>query len=754
MSRAARTVGFAFGLLPLAFCLAFGTVAAAQTGATVSGKVTQGENQEPLSGALVVIDELRRETRAAEDGSYRFENVPPGSYHVGVRAEGYTTRRAEVTVGTTPVTLNMAVDFDLHYEEVLSVSPNARPQFESYQATTVLAGQELTQQLEATIGGTLAESPGIAVRAFGAASSRPVIRGLDGDRVSVLEDGQRMGDLSSQSGDHGVPVNPAAAKRIEVVRGPATLLHGASAIGGLVNVITDQIPAERQQGASGDFTLDFGSNGGAGGGAGDLHVGNGKFAFHFGGAANRSGDYDTPEGTVDNSQSRMVLGQVGGSWTGEHSYVGASYGYDDMEYGIPIVEEGIIRLAPTRHSVSARAGAREMGGWLQSYRATFGVRDYQHTEFEGDEVGTIFRNNTVEGELLLSHKKVGALVGSVGGWFLNRAFEAEGEEALSPPVDQTGAAAFFYEEVAWPHATLQFGGRVDGTSYTPEGGLPARDFTEWSASTGLLIRPAAANDNFVIAASVARASRAPSLEELYFFGPHIGNYAFEIGNPNLGAEKALGLDLALRARGDRFEAEVSFFRNDINDFIFRNPIGEGEFEEREGEFDDRFGVGHEEGDGGHGHGDDLPFVEYVARDAVLTGVEMHGDLKITETVIAEFTFDMVRGKQSDSGDPLPRIPPQRGLFGLRYQKNAFQAGGAVTVAAAQDRVFGEETPTGGYTTLKLFGSYSVTQGRVLHTFTARLDNATDETFRNHLNYLKDELAEMGRSFKVVYTAGF
>lgn len=754
MLQSARAVGFAFCLLPLAFGLAFGTMASAQTGTTVSGKVTQGENQEPLSGALVVIDELRRETRAAGDGGYRFENVPPGKYHVGVRAEGYTTRRAEVTVGSTPVTLDMAVDFDLHYEEVLSVSPNARPQFESYQATTVLAGQELTQQLEATIGGTLAESPGIAVRAFGAASSRPVIRGLDGDRVSVLEDGQRMGDLSSQSGDHGVPVNPAAAKRIEVVRGPATLMHGASAIGGLVNVITDQIPTEHQQGASGDFTLDFGSNGGAGGGAGDLHVGNGTFAFHFGGAANRSGDYDTPEGTVDNSQSRMVLGQVGGSWTGEHSYVGASYGYDDMEYGIPIVEEGLIRLAPTRHSVSARAGAREMGGWLQSYRATFGVRDYQHTEFEGDEVGTIFRNNTVEGELLLSHKKVGALVGSVGGWFLNRAFEAEGEEALSPPVDQAGVAAFLYEEVAWPHATLQFGGRLDRTSYTPEGGLPARDFTEWSASTGLLIRPAAANDNFVIAASVARASRAPSLEELYFFGPHIGNFAFEIGNPNLGAEKALGLDLALRARGDRFEAEVSFFRNDINDFIFRNPIGEEEFEEREGEFDDRFGVDHEGGDGGHGHGDDLPFVEYVARDAVLTGVEVHGDLKITGTVIAEFTFDMVRGKQAESGDPLPRIPPQRGLFGLRYQKNAFQAGGAVTVAAAQDRVFGEETPTEGYTTLKLFGSYSVTQGRVLHTFTARLDNATNETFRNHLNYLKGELAEMGRSFKVVYTAGF
>ena len=222
-----------------AFCLLPSALVEAQTGTTLSGRVTQAENSLPLSGALVVIDELRREARTDEDGRYSFDNVPPGNYHVGVRAEGYTTRRTETTVATSPATLNMAVEFDLHFAEVVSVSPNARPQFESYQPTSVLSGQDLAKQLDATIGGTLSEAPGVAMRSFGAATARPVIRGLDGDRVVVLEDGQRMGDLSSQSGDHGVPVNPAAAKKIEVVRGPATLLYGANAIGGLVNVITD-----------------------------------------------------------------------------------------------------------------------------------------------------------------------------------------------------------------------------------------------------------------------------------------------------------------------------------------------------------------------------------------------------------------------------------------------------------------------------------------------------------------------------------
>src|SRR5688572_18288715 len=360
----------------------------AQTGTTLSGVITQAEINQPLSGALVVIDELRQEVRAGDDGSYRFENVPPGQYHVGVRAEGYSTRRTEVVVGTTPVTLNIAIDFDLHFAEVLSVSPNARPQFESYQPTTVLDGQELTKNLEATIGATLADTPGIALREFGAASARPIIRGLDGDRVSVLEDGQRMGDLSSQSGDHSVPTNPAAARRIEVIRGPATLLYGANAIGGLVNVITDSIPSTRAERATGNFTFNFGSNGGAAGGAGDIHVGKGSFALHFGGAGNRSGNYDTPEGEVDNSQSRTAMGQIGASWVGEKTYAGASYGYDDSDYGIPIVEEGLIHLTPRRHSFSVRTGRQNLDGWLQSYRATLGVRKYQHSELEGSEIGT------------------------------------------------------------------------------------------------------------------------------------------------------------------------------------------------------------------------------------------------------------------------------------------------------------------------------------------------------------------------------
>ena len=286
--------------------------------------------------------------------------------------------------------------------------------------------------------------------------------------------------------------------------------------------------------------------------------------------------------------------------------------------------------------------------WLvAAYRATLAVQRCT-LELTGTEVSTTWHNDGRRGAV--THRRAGRLVGSFGGWFLGRAFEALGEEALSPPVDQTGLAAFIYEEVESPHATLQFGGRFDHASYRPEQGLTARDFNEGSGSIGLLLKPKAANDNVVVALNVAHASRYPALEELYYHGAHPGNLAFEVGDENLDAEHALGFDVSLRGRGNRFEGEVTFFHNDIKNYIFRQPTGEVE--------------------------EEFPVLENVAADSSLMGFEAHADIKITSVVIAEVTGDMVRGELKSSGDPLPRIPPARGVFGLRYQKNALQVGGS------------------------------------------------------------------------------
>jgi iron complex outermembrane receptor protein len=715
----------------------------------VTGQVRHARTLKPMPEVAITIEGTSLVTVTDGNGRFTIPAVPAGIQHIVIAHPGFVPLRPEITVTATapPAPLDVLLAPGVHYTEVVSVSPDARDAFESYQPTAVLAGHELAHFLQGTLGATLEAQSGVAERSFGPGPSRPLIRGLDGDRVLILEDGQRVGDLSSQSGDHGVTVNPAAASRIEVVRGPATLLYGASAIGGLVNVISETIPTRKVEGAHGAVTIDAGTAAKEFGTAADVSVGNGRWALTAGGSGRRSGDVASPEGEIANSQSRGGFGNVGVSWTSDKGFFGASYGYDDTKYGLPFVEEGQVELTPRRHMLGVKAAANGLGGAIDGFRFSFASRRYAHEEIVGGEIGTSFENDTDELDAHVRHGTVGRLSGTVGGWFLDRRFSAVGEEALSPPVKERGYAGFVYEELKWPHATVQFGARVNHASFEPEGGLPARDFTDVSGSVGLLLFPAAPNDGVTLAFSLARAARNPALEELYFFGPHPGNFAFEIGNPDLESESALGFDASLRWRAARASGEITYFRNSIDKYIFRNPISEEEFDERFGHEEE------EEEEGEHEHGE-FPFIEFVAADSLLQGIETHADFELGAGVALELGLDYVRGELRDSDDPLPRIPPLRFRGGLHYARNAFSAGLQVVSAAKQDRVFGEETPTDGYNLLKLSASYSFGSERLAHTITARLDNATDELYRNHLSLIKDFVPEMGRNFKLIYSMKF
>jgi iron complex outermembrane recepter protein len=733
-------------LVPAVLILAWAAEGAAQ-GITVTGRVVHSITLKPVPGALVVVEKTDIETKSDGNGRFTLTNVPEGEHHLVIVAPGMMPRHHELSAGTTPLDLGeVSINPELHFREVVSVSPDVRDQFHSYQPTTVLAGQDLALQLQGTVGATLSLEPGLAERSFGPGPSRPVIRGLDGDRVLILEDGLRTGDLSSQSGDHGVVVNPAAATRIEVIRGPATLLYGANAIGGLVNIISDTIPTRPVDGTSGGATFDFGTGADEGAGAFDVLTGNGRWALHAGGSGRRSGDVRTPEGRIDNSQSRMGMGSVGAAWTSERGYFGGSYGYDDLKYGVPVIEDGEISLTPRRHLFGLRAGAEELGGAFDSFRVTFGHRQYRHDELHGDEVETEFTNNTTDLNVLGRHRAFGRLTGSVGLSVFDRHFDSVGEEALAPAIDERSVALFAYEELTWLHFTLQFGARINHVSFDPTGGLPARSFTDGSGSIGMLFRPAAADHGITLAVNLARAARNPALEELYFFGVHHGNFAFEIGNPDLRSERALGFDAALRWRQPRFSGEITFFRNSIDNYIFRQPISEAEFERRFGDDD------HDDhGDDDH---DEFPFIEFVGADSLLQGIEAHADFQIAPRLFGEVGFDVVRGRLRGSGEALPRIPPTRLRTSLRYQADAFQAGGEWIAAARQDRVFDEEHPTEGYHLFRLFGAYSFAGGGAVHTLTARLDNVTNTLYRNHLSLIKDFVPEMGRNARLIYSVRF
>lgn len=713
--------------------------------AEVTGLIRRSGTLKPVPGATILVEGLSAQATSDSEGRFAIRGVPPGIQHLVIVAPGLMPLRTEVTIGATaPAPLDVVLEQEVHYTEVVSVSPTARDQFESYQPTSVLAGQEFTKELEATLGATLQRQPGVAERSFGPGPSRPVIRGLDGDRVLILEDGQRVGDLSSQSGDHGVTTNPASASRIEVVRGPATLLYGANAIGGLVNVINETIPTSPVTGTHGGFVADLGSAAAAAGTAVDLRWGNGTWAMHAGGSGRRNGDVDTPEGTIDNTQSRGGFGNVGAAWTRDRGFFGASYGYDNTRYGLPFVEDGQVELTPRRQTFAAKAGASELTGAIAGFRANFASRRYKHEELVAGEVGTRFLNDTDDFDVLVRHKKVGALSGTIGVALLNRRFSALGDEALSPPVRERGAAAFFYEELTWPHVTFQFGARVNRASFDPDDDLPSRDFTDISGSVGLLLRPDAAEDRFTVAVSLARAARNPALEELYFFGPHPGNFAFEVGNADLASERALGFDVALRWRTRRLNGEIGYFRNSIDDYIFRNPISAAEFDAK---YAGRLGEAGEDPA-------DFPFIEFIGADSLLQGIEGHADIDVGRGLGVEVGIDYVRGELRGFNQPLPRIPPFRLRTGLTYQRNAFQAGGEIITTAKQQRVFGAEAPTAGYANLRLFAAHSFGTGTVVNTITARLDNVTNELYRNHLSLIKDFVPEMGRNLKVLYSLKF
>jgi iron complex outermembrane recepter protein len=424
---------------------------------------------------------------------------------------------------------------------------------------------------------------------------------------------------------------------------------------------------------------------------------------------------------------------MGLAYTGANGYFGGSYAYDRTHYGIPFVEAGENTLNPRRQVFTVRGEKRNLAGLFDGIRGSFGIRRYRHDEKDGEEIATAFENNTSELELLAHHKTLGRMKGSLGGSVLTRSFSAAGEEALSAPVDQKGFSAYLYEEVAAsPHVQVQFGGRVEHASFDPAEDQP-RDFTTFSGSAGLLLLP---TDSVTVAFSFARAARNPALEELYFHGPHAGNNAFENGNPDLDSEHALGFDASVRWRGAHASGEVTYFVNRIDNFIFRELSG--------------------------GVEDDLLETFFVQGDARLQGLESHLDLRVAPAIWVEGGLDYVRGDLTGLDKPLPRVPPLRGRAGLRFQKDAFQAGADATFTAKQDRIYTlstadgvvGETPTAGYNLLKLYASYSFASGRTTNTITARLDNATDKVYFNHLNYLKDLAPEMGANFRMVYSVRF
>ncbi|MBI1787893.1 MAG: TonB-dependent receptor [Acidobacteria bacterium] len=705
----------------------------AQNTGTLRGQVTLEATGSPLHHATITVGRLARRVETKDDGTYEITGLPPGAYTVTAHMHALSdaSQTAQIAAGGTAT-----ADFTLRLaavKEAITVTASGSEQttFDSFQTVTSLESLDLTSKSETSLGEVLNNQPGIAKRSFGPGSSRPVIRGFDGDRVLVMQDGVPTGALSSQSGDHGESIDPSSLDRLEVVKGPATLLYGSNALGGVVNAVTGhhQIHEHPHPGLRGYLTALGGSANGHGGGSAGFEYGVGNWLLWGGGGGQRTGDYQTPIGTIDNSGTRIANTSVGFGRYDERRFADFGYGYEEGRYGVPFAGqiEGSgerISLATRRHNLRVNGGLSKLGKPVDSFRLSLNYSDWRHREIEGEETGTVFDNKQISYRGVFQQAPLGRLSGSFGLSGLHRDYKATGVETLAPPVNQNGMAGFALEELTLERFRLQFGGRVENNRYDPAVGR-GRSFTGFSGAAGIHI-PLWKGGALV--ANYTHSYRAPALEELYNHGPHAGNLTFEIGDPGLQRERSNGLDLALRHQSKRLRGEVNYFLYRIGDFVYLAPTG-------------RFAQG-------------LIEARYAQADSRFTGTEMGLDIGLHQNLWLNLGLDYVNAQLRAGGIPLPRIPPLRGRAGLEFRRAGFSLKPELVIANAQTRLFSTETRTASYLLANLGASYTLAQKHFLHVFSANLFNAGDRLYRNHLSFIKNLAPEIGRGVRFTYTVRF
>lgn len=591
---------------------------------------------------------------------------------------------------------------------------------------SVLSGAALDDVKAATLGETVAREPGVQTTYFGPGVGRPVIRGLDGPRVGVLSNGAGSGDVSTVSQDHAVSIEPFLADQIEILKGPATLLYGSGAIGGVVNVVDGRIPDKRpDRPFSGRVELRGNDASNERTGMARVDMSAGDFVLHADGTYRDTDDYDGPDGKIANSFLTTKSGSFGASWVGDRGFLGLAVSRFLDHYGNPAEpgnpaegEAGVtLKLAQTRYDL--KGGINLDAGALEAVRFNLSHTDYSHTEFEGDEIGTVFLSQANEGRVELVQGDIAGWRGAFGLQFLRRDFRAIGEEAFVPPTLTRGLGLFAMEQREWDRFKLDLGARVDRQSSDPADG-PKREFSPTSFSAGLAFKLA---EGWHLNLNLDRAQRAPAEEELFANGPHVATESFEIGLPGARKETSNQIELGLHYHSDFVDAKISGYSNRFNDYIYLADTGEIE--------------------------DELPVRQWSQADARFHGFEGEAIFKLSEGAAGHYDLrlwgDTVRGKIDDGGN-LPRIAPGRVGVDLNWSADAWRASLGAARYLKQDRTAAFETPTDGFTLVNAHLSYTLDASDTTSwEFFVDGSNLTNQTARLATSYIKDKAPLPGRA---------
>jgi iron complex outermembrane receptor protein len=630
-------------------------------------------------------------------------------------------------------------------------SPLDSPVSDLAQPVAVLDSDGLRRRRATSLGDTLAQELGVHSTAFGPGAGRPIIRGMDGARVRVLENGTGTLDVSSLSPDHQVTSETLRARRIEILRGPATLLYGSGAAGGVVNVLSERIPRIPQVGFSGDAELRAASGTGERTLSANLGGGAGRVAWRVDGFSRNADDYRIPaRARQDDAQSatgRLPDSKIDSEGAGAGVALVSGQGHLGLGgeslrsvYGIPSGEGARIDLRQHRQELSGELTDPLPGFGRARARAAF--NDYRHAEIAADgKTGTRFTNRAQEGRMELQHRPLAGWHGALGVQLQGRRFAALGEEAVVPPTRARALGIFIVEQKAFGDVLASGGLRWERETMRPDVDAPARTFTPGTVALGMVWRW---RDDLRLSANLTRAERAPAIEELYSNGPHAATATFDIGDPALGKEVANNLDFSLAGEHNVWQWKASLFVNRVRKYIHpasvdRDGNGMADRVSAEGEFTE-----------------DREFLVQTLRagNARFVGAEAEVTWRPTpDGSWLRLFCDRVRAQLRPGGN-LPRISPARLGAEAGWVRGAWQSTLSVLRVQRQDQVAALETATPGYTRVDAELTHRWKRAPWDLTTFVQARNLLDRDIRIHTSYLKDTAPAAGRTWTLGMRARF
>ncbi|NBC03961.1 MAG: TonB-dependent receptor [Bacteroidetes bacterium] len=720
----------------------------------VLGTVIDSETNEPVHFAYVHLEEINRAITADRNGEFQFQNVPQGNYTLYVHRIGFRDYRQKIEVGDESISLNIFMQSISVQGEEVTITGDAEPTAGSRleHASTKVLGEELRRNLGTTLSETLQNKAGISERSSGPAPGRPVIRGLGDERVLILQDGERTGDVSAQSADHAVSIDPMGAEEIEIARGPAALAYGANAIGGVINVVRNQIPSSIPSSVTGSVSLQGKTVNDEGSAAVEASIPVGKVAMNIDMNGRTSSDFSTPEGIVDNSSIRNTHNTAGISYIGNKGYVGGSASYYYSEYGIPPDPLGGhpsgVDIEMRKLQFDLRGERTFNNSFFRLAEARYSFVNYNHVELESSgSVGTEFGNLTANASAKIHNRKWGIFSGgSAGIWGEWQDYAIFG--ARTPDSNQYSGAAYIIQEGDAGPLHFELGTRFEYVISKPKeerisnqiGAIEERSFSALATSASAIY---GFTNQLFVGSTFMHSFRAPTLEELYSEGPHLAAYSYEIGNPELDAERGIGLELFFRYRSNRFTAELAGYRNDFQNYLYARDTGEQSLTDPS-----------------------LNNYQFVGESALFLGTEFSADFQLTDQLSVGGTLSYTRAERNVSeeeqqitgysGDtrPLPMIPPLQGSVYSRFSKNNFTATVRYKMSDEQTRLGEFETETEGYGLLSATLQYRFSTSGILHTVSLSGSNLLDRTYRDHLSRIKEVFPAPGRNLNLLYRLYF